>query len=359
MKEFKNSGKNSQGINDMFDIPEETKRDYRKLAELRKQREAGSKKVAELSDELQLALTAAEEKTQQLKSLRKAYAVSEREIKDCQNDIFMLTKQCSDITESSTLLKAEYEKRKKQLVELENEKKGKTARISEVQQECRYLPTTLSALEKELQDLSARMKERSAVKNQLSDEIAQALSKTSVDRDAVEALMMDLNNTFMETIDRKNEVQTLLSETETSIQELTETIQGLEQQVVELGEVKSLQNQRQSVTADLDKNKETLRIVDSEYKDTNRRLQDTKDRIDTTIRKNEDLLAEMVTLEKEVSEYDELVTLHEIARKDLEQGSQENQQRLDELQEIFTLSLKLNEAILLTKDNVEAMGEIM
>ena len=358
MKEFKNNGKNSQGINDMFEIPEETKSEYHKLAELRKQREASKKLLAKLSDELRVALSTAEEKTQELKSLQKAYAVSEREIKDYQNDIFLLDKQSSDIVESSALLEAEYQKREKQLIGLESEKIRKTGLIAETKEACRDLPNTLIALEKEIQDLSAKMKERRVVKQELSDEIAQALSKTSVDRHADEALMMDLNNTFMETIDRKNEVQAHLSETESSIQKMTATIHDLEQQVVVLGEVKSLQNQRRSISAALNENKETLRIIDTDYKDTNRRLQDAKDRLDAAIQENENLLAEIALLEKEVSQYDELVTLRAIAQTELDKCSQENERRLDELLEIFTSSLKLNEAILLAREHVQTMDEI-
>ena len=358
MREFKNNGKNSQGINDMFEIPEETKSEYHKLAELRKQREAGKKRLANLSDELRVALNTAEEKTQELKSLQKAYAVSEREIKDYQNDIFLLDKQCSDIVESSALLEAEYQKREKQLIDLESEKIRKTGLITEIIAACRDLPSTLIGLEKEIQNLTVEMEERRVVKQDLSDEIARALSKTSVDRDAVEALMMDLNNTFMETIDRKNEVQAHLSETESSIQEITATIRNLEQQVVVLGEVKSLQNQRSSITTELNENKETLRVIDADYKETNRRLQDTKDRLDAAIQENENLLAEIAFLEKDVSQYDELVTLRAIAQTELDQCSQENKRQLDELFEIFTASLKLNEAILLARGHVQSMDEI-
>jgi chromosome segregation ATPase len=343
----------------MFEILEEANIDYRTLDELRKQRDSSSKTLTKLSEGLRLTHSGIEAKTELLKSLHTGYAVAERKIKDYQNDIFLLEKNCSDIVESAALIGEEFERKEKQLAHLERDNKRKAARITEMEKELRELPGTLSILEKEHQDLSESFKERHEVKQRLSDEISEVLSKASVGREDIESMIMELNNTFLKTISSKNEVRMRLSETETYIKELRETIGNLEQQLVLIEEVKLLQGKRKSVKTDVKKHQERLEQLDSEYTEIETQLNDSQEQIDAAIQKNDVIQHEMALLKEEVSEYDEALTRKESAQTERDSTRKMIERGLDELLNIFIYSMELNNALPLIRGKLKAIGKIL
>ena len=229
----------------MLEIIEEI--DHRGLYELRQRRDSGRKALSKLSEELDRISSEMKVKTGLLRSLNTEYAVTERRIKEIQNEVFLIKKKCSGIDDSSVLLHEEFEKRENQLADLESEEENLSNSIANIEKKTRETSGPLSALEKERQGLFKSFQERDAVKQAISDEISEALSKTSLDREEIEPRLMELNMAFLDHMEKRRDIQTRFSEKEDVIKGLAKTIEDLEHQVESLEQLKALQGEISSL----------------------------------------------------------------------------------------------------------------
>ncbi len=330
--------------------------DHRVLYELRQRHDSGRKALSKLSEELDRISSEMKVKTGLLKSLNTEYAVTERRIKEIQNEVFLIKKKYSGIDDSSVLLHEEFERRENQLADLESEKENLSNSIANIEREMREVSIPLSTLEKERQGLPKSLEKRNAVKQAISDEISEALSKTSLDREEIEPRLMELNTVFLDHMDKRRHVQTRLSEKEDVIKGQAKTIEDLGHQIESLEQLKALQGEISSLKDVIKKFQVLNESVRSKSEDLTKKLNRKQEQFDALAKKNEDHRKGIESLEKEVSEYDETVTRRDTAQQERDSTFERNEQSLEELMKLFVHKTEVETALLMMREKIEAIA---
>ena len=330
--------------------------DHRGLYELRQRRDSGRKALSKLSEELDRISSEIKVKTGLLKSLNTEYAVTERRIKESQNGLFLIKKKCSGVDDSHVLLHEEFEKRENQLADLEGEKENLSNSIANIERKIHETSSPLSTLEKERQGLFKSFQERYAVKQTISDEISEALSKTSLDREEIDSRLMELNTAFLDPMDKRRDIQMRLSEKEDVIKGLPKTIEDLGHQIESLEQLKALKGEINSLKDVIQK----FQVVDepllSKLEDLTKNLNGKQEQFDTLAKTNEDRRKEIEPLEKEVSEYEEAVARRKTAQEERDSTFEMIEQGLEELMKLFIHKTELETSLLMMGEKIEAIA---
>lgn len=330
--------------------------DHRGLYELRQRHDSGRKTLSKLSEELDRISSEINVKTGLQKSLNTEYAVTERRIKEIQNEVFLIKKKCSGIDDSYVLLHEEFEKKENQLAELKGEKENLSNSIANIEKEIRETSSPLSTLEKERQGLFKSFQERDAVKQAISDEISDALSKTSLDREEIEPRLMELNTVFLDHMEKRRDIQTRFSEKEDVIKGQAKTIEDLGDQIESLEQLKALKGEISSLKDVIQKFQVVSESVRSKSEDLAKDLNGKQERFDALAKTNEDRRKEIESLEKEVSQYDEIVTRRDTAQQEGDSTFERNEQRLEELMKLFVHKTELETSLLMMGEKIEAIA---
>jgi chromosome segregation ATPase len=332
--------------------------DHRGLYELRQRHDSGRKTLSKLSEELDRISSEIKVKTGLLKSLNTEYAVTERRIKESQNEAFLIKRKCSGIDDGSVLLHEEFERRDNQLADLESEKENLSNSIANIEREIRETSSPLSTLEKEEQGLFKSFQERDAVKQAISNEISEALSKTSLDREEIEPRLMELNTAFLDHMDKRRDIQTRLSEKEDDIKGLAKTIEDLGHKIESLEQLKALQVEINSLKDVIQRFPVLNESVRLKSEGLTKKLNRKQEQFDALAKKNGDLRKEIESLEKEVSQYDEMVTRRDTAQKERDSTFERNEQGLEELMKLFVHKTELETSLLMMSQKIEAIAEL-
>ena len=333
--------------------------DHRGLYELRQRHDSGRKTLSKLSEELDRISSEIKVKTGLLKSLNTEYAVTERRIKESQNEVFLIKKKCSGIDDGYVLLHEEFERRENQLADLKGEKTNLSNSIANIERESREISRPLRILEKERQELFKSLEERDAVKQAISDEISEALSKTSLDREEIEPRLMELNTAVLDHMDKRRDIQMRLSEKEDAIKGQAKTIEDLKHQIESLGQLKALQGEMNSLKEVIKGLQLVNESLPSKPGDLTKKLNRKQEQFDAFAKKNEDHRKEIESLEKEVSEYDETVTRRNTAQEERDSTFQRNEQGLEELMKLFIHKTELETSLLMMREKIEAIAELV
>lgn len=332
--------------------------DHRGLYELRQRHDSGKKTLSKLSEELDRISSEIKVKTGLLKSLNTEYAVTERRIKEIQNEVFLIKKKCSGVDDSYVLLHEEFEKKENQLAELKGEKENLSNSIANIEKEIRETSSPLSTLEKERQGLFKSFQERDAVKQAISDEISEALSKTSLDREEIEPRLMELNTVFLDHMEKRRDIQTRFSEKEDVIKGQAKTIEDLGHQIESLEQLKALQGEISSLKDVIQKFQVVSESVRSKSEDLAKDLNGKQELFDALAKTNEDRRKEIESLEKEVLQYDEIVTRRDTAQQERDNTFERNEQGLEELMKLFVHKTELEISLLMMGEKIEAIAAL-
>ena len=341
----------------MIDITGEA--DYKSLYELRQRRDSGRKTLARVSEELDCILSEVKTKTEMLKSLNTEYAVTERQIKDSKNEISLLKERCSAIYNGFTLLHMEFVKGKEQLTGLQNEKGIMNERIVNLEKEINEASSLLSAQENEKQGLLKEVGEKNEEKQKISDEISELLSETSLEREQIEQQIMELNDSFIDQIGRRNDAQKLLSEREDSIRGLKKSVEDLERQGEFLEQVKKLQGDRNTLRDFIEKLQLVRETFGVKLAEAGNELERKQDEFDDLSQTNEELHEKVDTIEKEVSEYGETIKAKNRAQEENDITSESNRLGLGGLMELFTGKTKLETSLLMMEEKIKAIAGLV
>ena len=341
----------------MIDITGEA--DYKSLYELRQRRDSGRKTLARVSEELDCILSEVKTKTEMLKSLNTEYAVTERQIKDSKNEISFLKERCSAIYNGFTLLHMEFVKGKEQLTGLQNEKGILNERIVNLEKGINEASSLLSTQENEKQGLLKEVGEKNEEKQKISDEISELLSETSLEREQIEQQIMELNDSFIDQIGRRNDAQKLLSEREDSIRGLKKSVEDLERQVDLLEQLKKLQNDRNTLRDFIEKLQLVRETFGVKLAEAGNELELKQDEFDDLSQTNEELQEKIEIIEKEVSEYGETIKAKNRAQEENDITSESNRLGLGGLMELFTGKTKLETSLLMMEEKIKAIAGLV
>ena len=334
--------------------------DHQGLYELRQRHDSGRITLSKLSKELDRISSEIKVKTGLLKSLNTEYAVTERRIKESQNEAFLIRKKRSGIIDDGyVLLHEEFERRENQLADLKSQKTNLSNSITNIEKESRKISRPLRILEKERQELFKSFQERDAVKQAISDEISEALSKTSLDREEIEPRLMELNMAFLDHMEKRRDIQTRFSEKEDVIKELAKTIEDLEHQIESLEQLKAFQVEISSLKDVIQKFQVVSESVRSKSEDLARKLNRKQEQFDALTKKSEGLRKKIESLEKEVSQYDEIVTKRDTAQQERDSTLERNEQGLEEFMKLFIHKTELETAPLMMKEKIEAIAGLV
>ena len=332
--------------------------DYQGLYELRQRRDSGRKTLSRLSEELNRILPEAKAKAEMLKSLNAEYALTEREMKRNQSEIILLKEKCSSISTGFTRLHMEFVRGKEQLADLYNEKDILGERIAGLEKEIFEISVLMTTQEEEKQELLKEIAEKNEEKQRISDEISEALSETSLDREQIEQQIMELNESFMEHISGRNDIQTRLTERESSIEGLKEGVEELERQVESIEEIKRLLNDRHSTKEAIDKIRVVLETVNSKLDGLSEELEGKQEQFDTLSKTNDDLNSEVQSLEEEVAEYVEAATRKDRAQEENDSALEGKERALEGLMGLFTNKTKLELSLSMMEEKIKAVAEL-
>ncbi|HIJ55569.1 MAG TPA: hypothetical protein HPQ03_05530 [Deltaproteobacteria bacterium] len=333
--------------------------DYGSLHELRHRRKSGRRTLSNLSEELDFILAELKTKTKQLKTLNTEHAVTERQIKAYRNEIFETRKRCAEIEEGASHLHKEFLIREKQQARLKTEDKDLSERIAEAERESREVSSQINTLEGNRQNLSKRFKEQKAVKQEISDEISEALSKTSLDREEIEPRLMALNKTFMDHIGRRSDIQMLVSEREAVIKGLEEAVGDLLHQIEDFEQLKAFKKDRDAVKDVNEKIRVIIRSLCSKLEALEEELERKQDEFDELSGVNEKVKNEIDDLEDAVAEYDEAATERKRAQDENERTREKNNQGREALLAIYKDRVELETVHLMMGEKIRAVAALV
>ena len=333
--------------------------DYGSLHELRHRRKSGRRTLSNLSEELDFILAELKTKTKQLKSLNTDHAVTERQIKAYRKEIFETRKRCAEIEEGSSHLHNEFLIREKQLARLEAEEKDLSERNAEAEMESREVSGQIDTLEDNRQNLSKRFEEQKAVKQEISDEISEALSRTSLDREEIEPRLEALNKTFMDHIGRRSDIQMRVSEREAVIKGLEEAVEDLLHQIEDLEQLKVFKKDRNAIKDANEKIRVIMTSLCSKLEALEEELERKQDKFDELSGVNEKVKNEIDDLEDAVAEYDEAVTGWKRVQEENERAREKNTQGREALLAIYKDHVELETVHLMMEEKIRAIAALV
>ena len=333
--------------------------DYQGLYELRQRRDSGRKTLSRLSEELNRILPEAKAKAEMLKSLNAEYALTEREMKRNQSEIILLKEKCSSISNGFTRLHMEFVRGKEQLADLSDEKEILGERITGLEKELYEVSVWMTTQEKEKQELLKEIAEKNEEKQKISDEISELLSETSLEREQIEQQIMELNDSFIDQIGRRNDAQKLLSEREDSIRGLKKSVEDLERQGEFLEQVKKLQGDRNTLRDFIEKLQLVRETFGVKLAEAGNELELKQDEFDDLSQTNEELQEKIEIIEKEVSEYGETIKAKNRAQEENDITSESNRLGLGGLMELFTGKTKLETSLLMMEEKIKAIAGLV
>jgi chromosome segregation ATPase len=300
-----------------------------------------------------------EERTPQLTALRRGLAVTEREIKDSQAEIFLLHTKRTEIDQVSSVLLKDIQTRGAELAKLNNSKDGLNTDIKNIEIDIQEASNAASALEAKKQDGSSRVDEMEAEKRRLSDDMSQILSRTSLERDKIEAELNDLSTALFNSIAERDGLKQQLSAQETATNEMTKEVSELDEKVALLEEIKALQGERASLKADIEKQEGELRSLAPRLKELQKISDNKQEQADTLSTENAERKYSVDSLEKEVVVYDEAVSALDSAQERWKSSSQLAEQGRNVLKKLFIDKARLEEKLRTAMEKVTGTVEVM
>lgn len=342
----------------MLEIRDEIGIEYETLPELLRRRDMGRQSLDDLTRELNRLSSQVEEKATLLKQLNKERLVREREIKDNQNRIFYIREEVSKLDGDAYRLQREYEKRADELARLRSEKEKIGDSIIKTEKGILDVSDRLATLEKEKEQTVRRLEEQREEKQTVSDNISNALTNTSLDREDVEARMQELNTLFLARIQERNAVSERLSELEMAEKTLLEDINNLEHERDLLDRVKILQSERDAHKPVVERLQEEKDQILSNLAHLQEILEGRQDAFDSLSTRNCEIKEEIASLEKEVAEYDEALEKRSRAQEERDRTLETIEKDLEEIRALFSSRRELQTALLLTDEKIKALEEV-
>jgi chromosome segregation ATPase len=332
---------------------------YQDISKLHKRRDLARKTLNELSEELKRISSELEERTPQLTALRRGLAVTEREIKDSQGEIFLLHRKRTEIDQVSSVLLKDIQTRGAELAKLNNSKDGLNTDIKNIEIDIQEASNAASALEAKKQDGSSRVDEMEAEKRRLSDDMSQILSRTSLERDKIEAELNDLSTALFHSIAERDGLKQQLSAQETATNEMTKGVSELDEKVALLEEIKALQGERVSLKADIEKQEGEVRSLAPRLKEVQKISDEKQEQADRLSTENAERKYSVDSLEKEVVVYDEAVSALDSAQERWKSSSQLAEQGRNVLKKLFIDKARLEEKLRTAMEKVTGTVEVM
>lgn len=332
---------------------------YQDISELRTRRDLARRTLNRLSEELEYIDSEMEKGFARLKTLRRRLAVTEREIKDNQSEIFFLHRKRTEMDEASSLLLKEIKSREAELRGLNNSKDALNTDVKNIENDIQKTSDAVAAIEAEKRELSSRVGQMEIEKRELSDDISQILSRTSLERDKIEAELNDLSTSLFNSIGERDALKQRLSAQETAITETSKAISDLEQKVALLEEVKALQGERGALKADVEKQERESLSLAAKLKELQKVLADKQEQMDRLSTENAKRKYSVDSLEKEVMVYDEAVLAIDRAQERWKSSSKSAEQDRDVLEKLLIDKAWLEEELRMAGEKVTSIVDIM
>lgn len=344
----------------MLDIIDASKQ--QNLDRLRQKHDEGSKILSELSTRTDQLITIVHKKTEILRVLRKEYNKTERLIKNLSKETFVINEKCVALNQSFERLNSEIESIDRKRQQFSRTRAHVDDDIADM--EIRNRQLTLSQdhdepLEKEHEVLLSRVTEAREIRQTVSDEISEALSNSSLEREEIEPKLIAMNEQFLGAIDQRIVLQGRLGEIGTVTEKLEASVLEDEDQIAFLKAYKTLEEERDTIKdrvpglkADLDADTATL----GELKATRHRKQTENEKMSQTAQQKTE---ELKVLEEQVAGYQEILDRKKDAQEKKDRSSEHFQQQVSPLMELFTRRAELEILLRVVTERAKALKNVI
>ena len=281
---------------------------HNEVAILQKKFFSSSKELSELKAILNDKNSELEEDSAQLKSFNREFLIAEKKTKGAENRISLLRKKIPEMADGLYSLEKESERTDAELQNLTAKKRDLSENIARIELSVQQTIDAVAGIEAESQEALLSAIERcDTEKARLSEEISEMLSKTSIEKEQVEAELNELSLNFAKRIRERDHIKALLTERQKVVAGLKDEITLLEKKCSLIEEVIELGDKKNSLKTDIEKMGEEARTSNQKVKELQKALSDNEEELNTLSSGNVERKSSIASLEKEVGLYDELV----------------------------------------------------
>lgn len=343
----------------MLEIHDEVGMEPATLSELCRKREAGRTTLNELTAELSRLSSAIEKQKTFLQQLNREHLVKEREIKESRNRIFYIKEERSKIDENTYRLQREFGARQEELTRLQSEKEAQSTGIGSAQEELNEASGTITALQDEKAKLAAALEMKQEEKQTISDQISKALAKTSFKREDVEAQMQELNTLFLARMQERDAIKERIAEHRRAEKARQDNIAKLEEEKRLLDRIKTLQNERETFKAAVEKLGAEDKQLEPRLTALQAKLESRQEKFDSLAELNQRSDEQIEALAEEIAEYDEALREHAGARQECKHTFEMLAKDLAEIRTFFASRRELQKTLLLTDERIKILHALV
>jgi len=293
-------------VNNMLE--KEEKDIHNEVAILQKKFFSSSKELSELKAILDDKNSELEKDSAQLKSFNREFLIAEKKTKDAENMISLLRKKIPEMADGLNSLDRESKRTEAELDNLTAKKRDLSENIARIELSVQQTIDAVADIEAESQEALLSAIERcDTEKARLSEEISEMLSKTSIEKEQVEAELNELSLNFAKRIRERDHIKALLTERQKVVAGLKDEITLLEKKCSLIEKVIELGDKRNSLKTDIEKMEKEALTSSRKVKELQKALSDKEEELNTLSSENVERKSSIASLEKEVGFYDELV----------------------------------------------------
>ena len=293
-------------VNNMLE--KEEKDIHNEVAILQKKFFSSSKELSELKAILDDKNSELEKDSAQLKSFNREFLIAEKKTKDAENMISLLRKKIPEMADGLNSLDRESKRTEAELDNLTAKKRDLSENIARIELSVQQTIDAVADIEAESQEALLSAIERcDTEKARLSEEISEMLSKTSIEKEQVEAELNELSLNFAKRIRERDHIKALLTERQKVVAGLKDEITLLEKKCSLIEELIELGDKKNSLKTDIEKMEKEARTSNQKVKELQKALSEKEEELNTLSSGNVERKSSIASLEKEVGFYDELV----------------------------------------------------
>jgi len=323
-------------------LEKEEKDIHNEVAMLQKKFFSSSKELSELKAILDDKNSELENHSAQLESFNREFLIVEKKTKDAQNKISLLRRKIPEMGDGLNSLDRESKMAEAELKNLTAKKRDLSENISRIHLNIQQTIDAIADIEAESQEAVLSAIERcDTEKARLSEEISEILSKTSIEKEQSEAELNDLSLDFAKRVSERDHTKGLLAERQKVVAGLKDEITLLEKKYSLIEEIIELEDKRKSLKTDIEKTEEEARTTKQKVKELKETLSDKEEELNKLSSENLKRKNSIASLEKEVGLYDELVLKVQDSENKLTESGTLVEQTVSGIKRLFINSTRL------------------
>ncbi|MBF0396278.1 MAG: hypothetical protein HQK78_05870 [Desulfobacterales bacterium] len=317
------------------------------------------KKQEELSNEFTSINNELQFKQERLTELRRKYAVIENQKKDAQKKIFFLKSKIVSIDEKTSVFFKNFEERETELKSLAKLSHVLSLKIDDFQKKIEEINNSIESIIKELTGNEVEKNQLEDKAKLLSHNIELCLENTSLERDEVNAMLMDINNMLFEKINEKTSLHDTLLSLKEGNEELRNTISVLSGRFTYAEELKLLINERDEVKSIVENKENELHQQERTLQELQKIMSEKTNDFNLISLDNNEKTKLLVNLEEEIKTYKKTLSKESSSHENLKKTISLIDESIASFKGIMLEQYGLREALQTIRKVIENLNEII